>query len=327
MKLVVDHIDWVDEIEWIHFVDECSWSTFYETPDWIRCQDVQNNALLSGSGLKLCFNDSTEVLFPISKKKVFKGFQFQLSGVPGGLYGGPLSKDNLKTDHLILAIETIQNKFANLDIRLNPFLFQILNIDTVSFTHNSDTFTQVIDLNQSTSAINQALSVSKIDYDSRYAKKHNVQLSTANPTDLNSYLGIYNSMINKWGKANIEYTPDFFKMLISRKNCDFWSIYKDDIYIGGGLFLKQNQHVSSWLTIVHADYLKYRPYEFVYNYLINHYKTLGFHWFDFNPSAGLDGVISFKEKFGTQKLFIPAIQQSSSIVQLSNKLRKNNRNA
>ena len=327
MQLVVDHIEWVDEIEWKHIVGDCSWATFYETPEWIKCQDVQNNLHLSGSGLKLCFNDSKALLFPLSKKNVLKGFQSQITGVPGGLYGGPLSKDKITVDHLILSIEFIKKKYANLDFRINPFLYQSLNSDHDFPMLNSQTFTQAIDLSQSINDINQALSSSNIDYDTRYANKRQVHFETAHPNDLKSFLGIYQSMIKKWGKANIEYTSDFFETLVSSENCDFWSFYKADIYIGGGIFLKQNYHVSSWLTIVQADYLKFRPYEFVYHNLINHYKSAGFHWFDFNPSAGLDGVISFKEKFGTQKLSIPEIQQSSTFVGISNRLRRNNRNA
>ena len=327
MQLTVDHIEWVDEKEWNHTANDCSWTTFYETPGWIQCQDVQNNLRSTGAGLKICFNDSLELLFPISKKNVLKGFQSHFTGVPGGLYGGPLSKDKITADHLILSIEFIKKKYSNVDFRINPFLFQFLNSNLDISKINSQNFTQAIDLNQSFNNIDLALSSSNIDYDSRYANKHQIHIETAKPTDLKSFLGVYQKMITKWGKANIEYTPAFFELLISSENCDFWAFYKADIYIGGGIFLKQNYHVSSWLTIVQSDYLKYRPYEFIYQKLINHYKSAGFHWFDFNPSAGLDGVISFKKKFGTQKLIIPEIQQTSTFVEISNRLRRNNRNA
>ncbi|HAC15573.1 MAG TPA: hypothetical protein DCE78_06465 [Bacteroidetes bacterium] len=327
MQLTVDHIEWVTEIEWQNIVDECPWATFYETPEWIKCQDIQNEVQHSGSALLLRFNDSTELLVPLSKKNVLKGFQLQYSGVPGGLYGGPLSKDKLTADNVMIAINFIREKYSNLDYRLNPFLLQELNPKLDFTTLDQSNFTQAINLCQSTEFINREMSAKNVDYDFRNAEKHQIHVEVANYSDLKLFLDTYEGMIVKWGKANIKYTSDFFELLVSQNNCDFWSIYKDNIYIGGGILLKQNTHISSWLTIIQGEYLKFRPYEFVYQFFIHHYKSLGFHWFDFNPSAGLEGVVTFKEKFGTQKLIIPAIQQSGAIVNISNRLREKIRNA
>lgn len=327
MQLTVEHTEWATEQEWQHIVDTCFWATFFESPDWIKCYDVQQKISHSGHCLKVCLSDSVELFFPISKLKVLKGIQSHITAVPGGLYGGPIAKIIPSVDHIKTAILYLQKNFKNIEFRMNPFLMNLFNVDDVFSEFSFDEFTQAIKLDQSTESIKSALSIHKIDYDARYARKHQLRVEIAQDCDLTSFLSVYDHMKTKWGSVNVEYSNTFFEMLISRENCDFWSVFKENEYIGGGILLKQYEHVSSWLTIMHSDYLKFRPYEFVYEFLIFHYRSTGFKWFDLNPSAGLSGVVSFKEKFGTQKIPIPSFSQSSSILTLSNILRKPFKNA
>jgi hypothetical protein len=65
----------------------------------------------------------------------------------------------------------------------------------------------------------------------------------------------------------------------------------------------------------------FRPYEFAYHELLKHYADAGYKWFDFNPSAGLEGVVKFKEKFGTDKKYFLQIENQSTLSTLISRIR------
>lgn len=307
--------------EWRNEVESCEWATFYEHPDWYEAWSAQLGKGVVPECWKVNIDNRRKVLIPLLKKRALKGMSHTYSGAPGGLYSGPISSLVISLEEANDTVISLAKKLRNLDIRLNPFWFRKHTHDTMPEPWVQSNFTQTIRLNPFDENKIEALQSSGVAYDARYANRKGVQIQLSDISTLPKFMDVYAVMLKKWGNVGTVYSDRFFESLISSSHSDFWMITCDDEYIGGGILLKSTHHVSSWLTIIHHDSLKLRPYEFTYDYLIDHYRQHGFTWFDFNPSAGLDGVVKFKEKFGTEILPFPEFSKYSGMIRLTNFIR------
>jgi lipid II:glycine glycyltransferase (peptidoglycan interpeptide bridge formation enzyme) len=63
-----------------------------------------------------------------------------------------------------------------------------------------------------------------------------------------------------------------------------------------------------WHGATIGTYFNLRPVNLLYYEVIKTACKKGYIWFDFNPSAGLEGVKAFKERFGAQALKCPIVK-------------------
>lgn len=251
--------------------------------------------------VKINLDDHQSFVIPCFIRKLAKGLVSKYECSPGGLYAGPLGlegKMNLtQIQSLKVALNSVFNDFS---FRLNPFVTSV-ELDVPG----SSLFTQVVDLTDR-ETISVDLQHSGVAYDARLAHRKGVRIYLEANVDLTNFLLVYDAIRRSWKSPGSYYPAEFIKLLTSSIHCDFWSVLHKNDYIGGGIILKGPKHVSSWLTIMHPELRNVRPYEYVYHHFIHHYSKAGFRYFDLNPSAGLDGVVKFKEKFGTKR--IPFLQ-------------------
>ena len=246
---------------------------------------------------KLVLDSQSPVVIPCFRRKLAKGLVSRFECSPGGLYSGPLGLSGWLDSYQIQLIQNaLIKEFKDFSFRTNPFL----RLDS-SEDFKSDLFTQVVDL-RNQDEISAFLQNSGVSYDARSAQRKGLKVTSSDSSDLTKFFEVYKSIRLKWGNPTSSYPIDFFERLISSNYCDFWSVTHNGDYIGGGIILKGPFHASSWLTIMHPDSTNLRPYEFIYQFLLQQYFEAGFRWFDFNPSAGLDGVVKFKEKFGARRI-------------------------
>lgn len=307
--------------EWRQVVESCEWATFYERPDWYEAWCAHMGNRVVPECWKIQIEGSRYILIPVLRKNALKGMTSTYTGAPGGLYSGPISNHAIMMSEVQQSVQTLAGKLKNLDVRLNPFWFHANQPDHLPDSWGLAHFTQAIHLCQSDESLSGVLTNTGVSYDARYAERKGVDIQITDMNDLTNFMDLYAEMLQKWESVGTIYTSRFFESLVSSPHVDFWKITHKSEYVGGGLLLKGKYHVSSWLTIIHPEVLKLRPYEYTYAHLIGHYRKLGFTWFDFNPSAGLDGVVRFKEKFGTQILPFPEYSKYSGIISLANLIR------
>lgn len=265
---------------------------------------------------KLSTESKSSVVIPCFRRKLAKGLVSRFECSPGGLYSGPLGLSGKINLHQIQLIQNALIKvLKDFSFRTNPLL---TSVDLDEYT--GDLFTQVVEL-RNQDAITASLHKSGVLYDTRLAQRKGLKVTRSDSSDLEKFFEVYQSIRQKWDNPTSSYPFDFFKQLVSSKHCDFWSVTEDETYIGGGIILKGPFHASSWLTIMHPDSTILRPYEFIYQFLLQHYSEAGFRWFDFNPSAGLDGVVKFKEKFGTRRFPFYQFENQGSVTSIINTIR------
>lgn len=284
----------VDEQDWRTFVDNCECATFFHTCDWYqvwnRYQGYEYRAYLFE------FDTGHKVLLPLASRRVFRGVFRRYLSSPAGTYGGFLTDDSLTELEIILLSKWVK-RFHRLDLTYNPF-------SSISWTLLAPMkdFTQVILLTEDWQSIERKMKKGNIARKVRMAERHHLVLRKMAIDEIVLYYEIYLSRRSAWRNPTNKYDLAIFTYLFQLEKVDFWGVYlSDGTFIGGGVFVQHNGHVSSWLPSILTKYLPMKPYEFLFYNLIKFYKEQIFQWFDFNPSGGHEGVVRFKAGFGTIK--------------------------
>jgi lipid II:glycine glycyltransferase (peptidoglycan interpeptide bridge formation enzyme) len=81
-----------------------------------------------------------------------------------------------------------------------------------------------------------------------------------------------------------------------------WLAEKDGRIVAGILcFEWAGRHLVTWHAAALAEYNPLRPNNALYWEILLDAERRGFAWYDFNPSGGYEGVVSFKDNFGGEK--------------------------
>ena len=261
------------------------------------------------------FSDGKKALLPFSclKKEgltpILMGItKFYISS-PECTYGGWISADELDENHAFLILNLIKKKFNNLSWRLNPYGNTSLN-SGISISDEGETHAikldkgfEVIASNMSKghrSAIKQAI-----------RNGVSIRLSSS-AEDWLDYYQVYEDSVNRWGNRLIggKYSWELFNDIFARNspNVELWlAIYQDKV-VSGALCFHSKRHFVYWHGASNETYFNLRPVNLLLYEIIKNVCQRKYDWFDFNPSAGLEGVKAFKERFGAQAIKCPIVQ-------------------
>ncbi len=305
----------VDEQEWSSFAKACPTATFFHTPQWY--QVWYEYAGYGYEARMFEFESGRKALLPLSWKKRAKGLLKEYLSSPAGTYGGFLIKEALSADEVEMLKKYITG-FGSIQLRENPFQ----KIFNDSFWTKND-FTQSINLDQTWEVIKAKMKNAQIERKVRIGERHLLKVRKIEFQEINDYYRLYQLRREKWKFPTNNYRIELFELLQTKENVDFWGVFYKDRLVGGGPFFTINtNHIVSWLTVCDSLKLYLKPYEYLYCILIKMYKKNGFHWFDFNPSGGHEGVVKFKKGFGAEKLQANVYQMKSTNLNLVNKICK-----
>jgi lipid II:glycine glycyltransferase (peptidoglycan interpeptide bridge formation enzyme) len=147
------------------------------------------------------------------------------------------------------------------------------------------------------------------------------------------YHRIYCESINRWKKkknhTGVSYDINFFKEIyqVDSKYRKLWLAIVDNEPVAGIICFYWNRHAVVWLGAGLESFFDYHPNDLVYHNAIKDAAEKGFHWFDCNPSAGLDGVYNFKRSLGAEVLQTNYINRKSTLRGLAERLRVTLQNA
>ena len=312
-RIEVKHSYFTDATDWQEIWDNCEWATFFESPEWFKIWANGQNASYVTKVLRIDFTDEVSCIVPLLFGKRMKGLIEQFEAGPAGTYGGPLSTSPLSWGH-IHSIAEVLKSLGNFYLRLNPYVFKSTKADRNSDEYDFIGVNYTVDTTQTID-----LTVTKDQLDAQLRKKQVVQYATKmaeqgysvrliTPSELRVFYSIYENAQTRWEKVTIRHPFATFNQLMLSNNCDFWGLYNDkNNLVGAGPIVTGNKKAIAWLPVMHSSVIKKRVYEVFYHNVICHYFDKGYHWFDFNPSGGNDGVVKFKEKFQPHKYEAPVI--------------------
>jgi hypothetical protein len=311
--------------EWEDSCKACGHATFFHTPHWARVFANASNKRMVPCARNIEFSDGTVAVVPLAYKTYLGGLTRSFWSTPASCFGGWISKTTLTQDHCCLLIAYL-NTFQDLFWRENPYDPVLPSLEIPGAYED---FTQTVDLRKGIEAAR-----AKADYSHRRAirraREKGVSVAEASILDQwMSYFSFYTASRDRWKSQNMligsGYTRELFKAMyeIPSMHRKLWLALLDGKPIAGTLCFFWNNHAVSWSTAGIVElFNSHRPNDLLYDHACNHAAEIGCHWFDGNPSGGLNGVVDFKEHIGAQKLRSRVVDRKSALRRVAVGIRK-----
>ena len=325
MKLSISKVRSALPEEWDMIWKECEYSTYYQSREWAEIWHTYSpgKSRLIIMPKIIFFSDGKQALLPLSAYVKYKGLvKKYLSSCDGYFksvtFGGWIAKDKLEVEHAILLRRYLTNKIrfslANSVVwRMNPF--DDLSLKASSSFSREDT-TIAVDLTAGFDAVYKNSSKSH-RYNYRKAKKHGIIVKIASTLDeWQQYYQVYQSSIARWGDqclGKIKWETFHHMFQLNSPNIKLWVACYEGRVIAGGLRFYSSKIVVGWQATSHQDYLHLSPHTLLHYEVIRDSCDKGYCWYDFGPSAGIEGVYNFKKGFRGKELPCPLILVNNNL--------------
>ena len=305
--------------EWENACRRCDYATFFHTPSWVDLFGQANGGLMVPAPETIVFNDGASAILPMASRRYCGGIVQINWSMPAHTFGGWLSADTLTVEHAKLLAGCLQRR-PDLVWRENPY-DPILK--SIKLCCAREDFTQTIDLSKGFEA-----AANRFDYAHRKAVKRAavVGVSVAEAVHLEeweSYFKLYEASRARWKKRNLAkgdgYSRSLFKAIYESapSGRKLWLARIKGVPACGILCFYWNRHAVAWHGAGGAEFFMHRPNNLLYEHAILHAAREGYRWFDCNPSAGLTGVMEFKEHLGAMPLRSRVVDKKSPVRRLA----------
>ena len=302
----------VCDSQWLSYCNDCSYTTFFQTPMWVRAFEKWSGGRIKADTRIIEFSDGKKVLFPLAVKKI--GWLRIGISMPASTYGGWITTEKLQPEHVSSLLKYIRKKYKDLILVENPYnpLFP-----AVSMEKASDIGTSSIDLS---SGMESVIKNSKYYHrkNLKTAEKCGVTVQVAEDfSKWLEYCDVYNESIARWKDrkifSGVKYDQRLFEILhqLDPSLRKLWIADLNGKVIAGILCFYWNKHAVAWNGAGLSGYFHCRPNNLLYQHAIEHACKNNYHWFDCNPSGGLEGVSNFKQGLGAKMLQVRIIDQRS----------------
>jgi hypothetical protein len=309
-RAIIEEIRPATSEEWDRIWSSCDYGTFFHSREWAEIWSEYTEGFNKPFPHIVIFSDSTSALLPLTlqiRKKRIRNFFLTAEGQ----FGNWISEAEMTKDHVEHLIKYLSDEFGNLVWRWNPYdpSSADINPDCLS---NLDCLYMVEE--DETYAVNLTCGFDGV-VDSchhghqcsfRKATKEGLSLELAE-TEKNwkEYYNVYLDSIRRWGESALSRIEwDLFQLMFRRgsPNIKLWLVRDGAVVIAGGLCFYAKKHLVCWHAAnLEASFSK-RPMNFLFMEIMRDACANGYIWFDFNTSAHLDGVKTFKKRFGASEL-------------------------
>ncbi len=297
---------------------ECDYATFFQSPTWAELWVKVSGGSIESVPERITFPDGRQAILPLCFENKFRGLLSRYVASPQGTFGGWISNHALLIDEVSLLLgHLLDNRRASLVWRMNPY-------DPVAFAAGrrrglacKEDQTHALSLSEGPAAL---LAKFKNGYRSDVKKAMNrgrisIDLATT-MSEWQAYYRVYQETLQRWGhKPEEGYHWEIFETLFELRSphVKLWLGRYDGSIVSGELCFYAKRHVVSWHAATLRDYLRTDVAKVQIFHVIRDACDRGHAWFDFNPSAGLEGVRVFKESFNAQPLPAPMIYVDSTV--------------
>lgn len=321
---IVENVPATDN-EWWSVCKKCAYSTYFHTPEWANIFSAYTHGKMRPFARKIVFKDGNSAIVPLSKVRYMLGCISVIAASPAGTYGGWISKDNLAKSHEQALIDYLRS-FKDLVWRENPFDPFLKDFDIAG---SESDFTQVVDLN---GTVEDVLSLSSRAHRKALQKARREGLIVReglSRDDWQKHFEAYQASIKRWDaqgtikKRNSYYRWDLFENIFLKKSpyIKLWVALCKGSFAASVICFYWNRHAVAWHGAAFDKFLEFRPNNLLYDTMIMDAFKRDYRWFDCNPSAGLAGVITFKDHLGAQRVSTRVLNKSSSPLKIARMLK------
>jgi CelD/BcsL family acetyltransferase involved in cellulose biosynthesis len=308
-------------VEWDRLWRASPCATYFHSREWAEVWSEYSAGKLLPDARMVVFADGTEALLPVSRQQLAKGLGARIFSSYGGTYGGWLSASELTAAHARLLAAHLHGLSSNLYWRLNPYDALALGLATRGAQPEH---TQAIDLRDGFEAVVRRWSRGHRSSAHKGQRAGVVVRRATSEADWRAYVTIYEASRDRWGSAlRVDYRSELFDVLRRRasEHVELWLAVVDEVIVAGALCFTTPWHTVYWHGSALEAYFPLRPVNWLMHEVIRDACERGGTWFDFNPSAGLEGVHEFKQRFGAQELSCPVVSRETARVKLVRRIR------
>jgi hypothetical protein len=285
---------------WWDVARQCSYATFFHTPLWQELA-LRTHPKYSDATIGAILPSGVRVVFPLLRIQQYGPFQRLLSSFEH-CYGG------LIADGPVSPAETAQiyrraGNWRTLSLRYleNPLAPQHPALSELEALHDT---TQIVALDGDFETV-----FARFDKKHRHAYRRGIAdgvqvRPAATIEDVRAYFGAYRDTVDRWGKpASYGFGWELFEAchglsVHHPEQIKLWVAVMGERVVGGTLAFYWHQHCVAWHGAMYREYLPHRAMNVVDTEIIRDAIARGYRSYDFNPSAGIEGLRGYKSRFG-----------------------------
>lgn len=244
-----------------------------------------------------------------------------------GTYGGWISEDDLREEHARLLARRLLS-LPDLVWRENPF---DPLAGTLAMPGAREEQTRLIDLTRGIETIYKETTHAHKKALKKAAREGVTVREASGAGDWREYFAVYETALAHWStlgpekRTRARYGWDIFRLMHEEPAPEekLWLALRDGRIIAGIVcFYWAGRHIVTWHAAALAEYNQFRPNNALYWEIIRDAQRRGFAWFDFNPSGGYEGVVSFKDNFGGETRRARLLDKRSWVRALAGRLKR-----
>lgn len=299
--------------EWDRVWAACNYATYFHSREWAEIWETYTDGFNRPSPEMVTFSDATQALLPftIQKRKKVATTYFLTAE---GQFGNWISAAPLADEHVSLLVHHLNGKCKNLVWRWNPYDPVSTDIDLKDVYELVEDENFAVDL---TGGFERVLKGCYHGHRCSYQKGKRAGLSirlAESEADWKDYYVAYEDSLRRWGDAALsKYDWRLFNIMYQLKSphIKLWIALYDGAVIAGALCFYAKHHVVCWHSAVVEKYLLLRPMNFMFLEVMGELCACGYRWFDFSVSGRLEGVATFKKRFGARELKCNVVYKKS----------------
>lgn len=311
-------VDRPTRAEWEATWRECHYATFFQSPAWAEVWERVSEGQTECTPERLTFPNGHRAILPLCFEHKYLGLLSRHVASPQATFGGWITRDALDLKQAsVLLRHMLERRSRSLVWRMSPYdELTLLAGKQLGLECRRD-YTHALNLEGGAPAL---LAGFKNGYRSDIKKALKTQRISIEPAttldEWRAYYRVYLETLGRWGHTAEEGYPwKVFQVLaeLGSKDITLWLGRYDGAIVSGEVCMYSKRHVVSWHAATLRDYLRTNVAKVQIYHVIADACSRGYRWFDFNPSAGLEGVQVFKESFGARPRPAPLVYVDSTL--------------
>lgn len=298
------------DAEWDRIVDSSPQATFFHTRTWAQTWEKHSGGALKPAAWLVRFADGVDAVLPSSEKTL--GDLPYVSGLrqlrttvssTGNSYGGWIGSRALTAGHHRALWQHLDG--ANAVIHQNPLDEGLREFDSeFGIPWSEAETTQIVDLRRTEAELRKGFNRGHLSAINKARKAGLAIESAEDEADWREYFEIYTDSFERWGDPEGMLDYPFFDVLRRQdpKRVKLWVVRHEGRILAGIIALYHQRSVQYWHGAFRMDQQKLRAAPFLHSEVMSAALADGYWWYDFNPSGGIEGVMTFKERFGAEKV-------------------------
>lgn len=292
--------------EWDAVADRSPHATFFHTREWGEIWQEYTGGALTPTARIATFDDGRSALLPSVDKtlldlprvgRLSPALRTVISSY-GSTYGGWVGADGLTAAHHRALWE--RTRRFNVSLSQNPYDAAMAE---AGLPWTRADFTQIVDLGGDYDTLRRGWSRGHVSAVNKALRGGLSVVQADTERQWTDYVRVYGLSLQRWQNPLVVHRAELFRTLAASRSgkVRLWVVEHEGAVIAGAVCLYQGSTVVYWHGAFDAAFQHLRAAPLLHAEIMRGAMGEGYRWYDFNPSGGNQGVITFKDRFGAER--------------------------